>query len=117
MSRDPGLYLLDMVEACRKVQALIKGMDLAEFSEDWRTRDAVLHNLEIIGEAVKRLPEEPKQEAPEIPWKRIAGFRDVLAHAYFSTTTCCFDRWDGGLVHFVFFRTFPLSRSMITFQP
>jgi len=54
------------------------------FREDWRTRDAVLHNLEVIGEAVKRLPDEMKDSIPGIPWKRIAGFRDVLAHAYFS---------------------------------
>jgi uncharacterized protein with HEPN domain len=59
-------------------------MDLPTFSNDWRTRDAVLHNLEVIGEAVKRLPDELKANHPGIPWKRIAGFRDVLAHAYFS---------------------------------
>jgi uncharacterized protein with HEPN domain len=63
---------------------LIQDMDLPTFSMDWRTRDAVLHNLEVIGEAVKRLPNELKAPFPGIPWKRIAGFRDVLAHAYFS---------------------------------
>jgi uncharacterized protein with HEPN domain len=67
-----------------KVQALIQGVDLESFRTDWRTRDAVLHNLEVIGEAVKRVPEGLKIAFPNIPWKRIAGFRDVLAHAYFS---------------------------------
>ena len=84
MSRDAGLFLQDISEACAKVQTLVLDLDLPDFSMDWRTRDAVLHNLEIIGEAVKRLPSELKAPFPEIPWKRIAGFRDVLAHAYFS---------------------------------
>jgi uncharacterized protein with HEPN domain len=84
VSRDAGLFLQDISEACAKVQTLVLDLDLPDFSMDWRTRDAVLHNLEIIGEAVKRLPSELKAPFPEIPWKRIAGFRDVLAHAYFS---------------------------------
>ena len=84
MSRDPAQFLQDIVDACRKVQLLVLGHDLSTFAEDWRTRDAVLHNLEIVGEAVKRLPAEVKERFPAIPWKRIAGFRDVLAHAYFS---------------------------------
>jgi uncharacterized protein with HEPN domain len=84
VSRDPGLYLQDIADACRKVQLLIQGMELPDFSDDWRTRDAVLHNLEVIGEAVKRVPAELKTPFPGIPWKSISGFRDVLAHAYFS---------------------------------
>ncbi len=84
MSRDPGLYLQDILDASAKIEIVIQGINLAAFSEDWRIRDLVLHNLEVIGEAVKRLPEPLKAEAPEVPWKRIAGFRDILAHAYFS---------------------------------
>ena len=84
MLRDPGLFLQDIQEAGRKVQVLVLNLDLPAFSADWRTRDAVLHNLEVIGEAVKRLPDGLKAGFPGIPWKRIAGFRDVLAHAYFS---------------------------------
>ena len=60
MSRDPGLYLQDIATACRKVQTLVMDKDLSSFSKDWRTRDAVLHNLQVIGEAVKRVPEELK---------------------------------------------------------
>jgi len=66
------------------VQILVLEVSLPAFSSDWRTRDAVLHNLEVIGEAVKHLPDGLKAGFPGIPWKRIAGFRDVLAHAYFS---------------------------------
>jgi len=84
VSRDPGLYLQDILAACSKILILAEGLDLEGFSDDWRTRDAVLHNLEVAGEAVKRLPAEIIAAYHEIPWKRIAGFRDVLAHAYFS---------------------------------
>lgn len=84
MLRDPGLFLQDILDAGGKVQVLVGGIDLAAFSMDWRTRDAVLHNLEVMGEAVKRLPEGLKAGFPGVPWRRIAGFRDVLAHAYFS---------------------------------
>jgi uncharacterized protein with HEPN domain len=84
MSRDPGLYLQDILEAAAKIDTMLLGTDRTAFSGDWRIRDVVLHNLEVIGEAVKRLPEPLKAEAPEVPWKRIASFRDILAHAYFS---------------------------------
>lgn len=84
MSRDPGLYLQDILEAAVKIETMLLGIDQATFSGDWRIRDVVLHNLEVIGEAVKRLPEPLKAEAPEVPWRRIASFRDILAHVYFS---------------------------------
>jgi uncharacterized protein with HEPN domain len=49
-----------------------------------KTQDAVIRMFEIIGEAVKAIPEDWKETEPEIPWRQIAGFRDVLAHAYFA---------------------------------
>jgi uncharacterized protein with HEPN domain len=84
MSRDPGLYLSDILEAAGKIDSMLQGIEQAAFSGNWRIRDVVLHNLEVIGEAVKRLPEPMKAKSPEVPWKRIASFRDILAHAYFS---------------------------------
>lgn len=53
-----------------------------EFRRDVRTQDAVLRRLEIVGEAVKRLPAEFRDAHPSVPWKRIAGFRDVAIHHY-----------------------------------
>jgi uncharacterized protein with HEPN domain len=84
MSRDPGLYLQDIDAGCEKIRLLVEGMDFDTFTDDWRTRDAVLHNLKVIGDAVRRLPESFKARQPQIPWSRIVGFRDVLAHAYFT---------------------------------
>jgi len=57
----------------------------------------VIRNLEIIGEAVKYLPEEITGQFPEIPWRAIAGFRDILAHSYFRTEDSII--WDAATIH------------------
>jgi uncharacterized protein with HEPN domain len=59
-------------------------MSFPAFLADERTRDAVIRNLEVIGEAAKNLPEEVTTKAPEIEWRKIRGMRDVLAHGYFG---------------------------------
>ncbi len=84
MSRDPKLYLEDIFEAGEKILRFCEGMDETAFVGDELVQDAVLRNLEVIGEAVKRLPSSWKEHAPGIPWRDIAGFRDVIAHAYFG---------------------------------
>lgn len=84
MPRDAELYLADILEACRRIRGYVAGLDATGFAEDTRSADTVLRNLEIIGEAVKKLPPEMLARAPEIPWGDVAGLRDILAHAYFS---------------------------------
>lgn len=59
-------------------------MSYEQFVRDCRTVDAVIRNLEIIGEAVKQLPEDFRSPHSQIPWRRIAGLRDILAHTYFG---------------------------------
>ena len=83
MSRDPALLLADIAERCRLVLGWTAGLSQPAFEADRRAVDAVLRNLEVIGEAVKGLPEELRPRHPEIPWRKIAGFRDVLIHACF----------------------------------
>lgn len=84
MSREVDLWLEDILESGRLVSGWTRGLTPAEFRADRRTVDAVLRNLEVIGEAVKHLPEDLRSREPTIPWRRIAGLRDVLAHAYFA---------------------------------
>ncbi len=97
MSRDPELRLEDILEAGRLIELYISGFDYESFVKDRRTVDAVTRNLEIIGEAVKNLPEDITLQFPEIPWSAIAGFRDVLAHSYFRTEDSII--WDAALNH------------------
>ena len=84
MSRDPLLFLEDIEKSCDKVLRYTEGRSKEQvFGEEVRA-DAVLLNLHVIGEAVKNLPAQMRQQEPKTPWRQIAGMRDVLAHAYFG---------------------------------
>jgi len=80
------LYAEDIIQACNKVRRYVAGMSFESFAGDERTQDAVVRNLEIIGEAAKAIPDEVAARAPEIAWRNIRGMRDVLAHGYFGTS-------------------------------
>lgn len=97
MSRDPQLRLEDILEAGHLIESYIEGFEYESFIEDRRTVDAVVRNLEIIGEAVKNLPDDMTEPFPEIPWRAIAGFRDILAHCYFRTEDAIV--WDAAKKH------------------
>jgi len=84
MSRDESLYLEDIRECCEKVLKFTDGMTFKDFVHDDLHYDAVLRNLEIIGEAVKHVSEEQRKKFPKIKWRKIAGFRDIVAHSYFG---------------------------------
>jgi uncharacterized protein with HEPN domain len=84
MPRDSSVYLDDISTAIHRVQTYVAGMSREQFDDDEKTIDAVVRNLEIIGEAVKHLPQTLRDYQPQIPWQRIAGLRDILAHQYFA---------------------------------
>ena len=84
MSRDWLLYLDDLIESAEKIQRFLKGQSLDTFVADELLFDAVLFNLEVIGEAVKKLPQDAKSMAPEADWTGPARMRDLIAHHYFS---------------------------------
>jgi uncharacterized protein with HEPN domain len=86
MPRDHGLYLDDILEAIGNIREYVKGMDYEAFAQDRKTRDAVVRNLEIIGEAAGRLPESVRLAAPEIEWRKIMSLRNILAHEYFGVS-------------------------------
>lgn len=84
MLRDYKTYLDDIGEAIGKISRYTAGLTIETLADDEKTLDAVLRNLEIIGEAVKNLPEEIRQQHTETEWKKIAGLRDILIHRYFG---------------------------------
>ena len=81
--RDRQLYLRDIFAAMISIQEFIGGMDFEAFAADDKTASAVIRKLEIIGEATKNVPEEIRQNYPQVPWRQMAGMRDRLIHAYF----------------------------------
>ncbi len=84
MSRDWSLYLNDLVESAEKIERLLRGQTFDSFCDSEAIFDAVLFNLQVIGEAAKKLPEEATRAMPSIDWSRPARLRDLIAHHYFA---------------------------------
>ena len=76
--------LQDMLEAARRIVLYTENIAFEEFEKDFKTQDAVLHNLEILGEAAKNIPTEFQGEHPQLPWSEMARTRDFLIHHYFG---------------------------------
>ena len=77
-------YLQDILDAARKAQQFVAGMDLSQFVADDKTNFAVVRALEIIGEAAKRVPSSMRTRYAHLPWREMAGIRDKLIHEYFG---------------------------------
>ena len=84
MPRDFSVYLDDILKSISNIEEYIDDYSFEQFVEDKKTVDAVLRNLEIIGEAVKKVPEDVKSLWNNIEWRKISGLRDILIHAYFE---------------------------------
>lgn len=78
------LYLKNIVESIGKIERYIDGFDEQKFEADDKTQDAVIRQLEIIGEAARLLPDEIKEANPQVPWRSISGMRNHLIHRYFK---------------------------------
>jgi len=85
--RSIKLYLADIQEAIKKIEAFTKGMTLTSFKKDAKTIDAVVRNIEVIGEAAKHMPSKIRLKHVEIPWKEIIGTRSKVIHEYFGVDT------------------------------
>lgn len=87
MPRDPRVYVEDVLEAIRRIESYTAGMDFVAFAKNAMAIDAVVRNLEVIGEAAGRIPEDVRAAAPGIQWRKIIALRNVLAHEYFGIHT------------------------------
>ncbi len=81
MTKDPRVYLAHILECAKKIE-LFTADGKARFMRDGMVQDAVVRNFEIIGEAAKRLDDSYRTAHPEIPWRALAGLRDVFIHQY-----------------------------------
>ena len=84
MPRDYKAFINDIQEAIHRIELYTANLTIDDFSESQLYQDAVVRNLEIIGEAVKRLPDKLIDKYTDIVWKKIAGLRDILIDAYFG---------------------------------
>lgn len=84
MQRAHDLYLKDILDAIRKIENYSENLTYEEFIKDELRQDGVVKNLEVIGEAVKNIPDDLRNKKPDVEWKKIAGLRDILTHEYFG---------------------------------
>ena len=86
MSRERAIrdYLEDILQAVTDARDFIRGLDYDAFVRDRKTVSAVIRCLEVIGEAVKKIPADVRSRRPEVAWSEAAGMRDKLIHEYFG---------------------------------
>ncbi len=82
--RNIGDYLNDIMEMIADIRDFTKGMSYEDLDDDRKTLFAVIRCLEVLGEAVKKIPENIKNEYPEIPWQDMCDMRNVVVHEYFG---------------------------------
>ena len=82
--RHTKLLLGDIIDSVEKINTYTQSLTYDQFIEDSRTIDAVIRNLEIIGEASNRLPDELKDQTSEVDWHKIRGLRNRIVHGYFG---------------------------------
>jgi uncharacterized protein with HEPN domain len=84
MQRDESVYLRHILDAIARIETYLQWVDKASFLQQNLIQDGVIRQLEIVGEAVKRISEELKAKHGHVPWQNIAGMRDKLIHGYFG---------------------------------
>lgn len=84
MKKDPKIFLEHIKDSILLIEEYSRGTVKSEFIKNRPLQDAVIRRLEIIGEAVKNIPLSFRSQHPEIPWKQMAGMRDILIHEYFD---------------------------------
>jgi uncharacterized protein with HEPN domain len=99
------LFVEDMLEAIEKIERYIRGLTHETFVKNDMAVDAVIRNLEIIGEASRNIPEGLREKYPDIPWKRMIGLRNIAVHEYFGV--------DLGIIWEIISRNLPETKPKI----
>ena len=84
MKRSLKLFVYDIAESIKDIKSFLKGVSKKYFFKDKLRQNAVIRGLEIIGESTKNIPDSFREKYPEVQWRRIAGLRDIIIHAYFE---------------------------------
>lgn len=84
MKKDPKIFLNHILDSIAEIEKNLKGVSEENFHKITFKQDAVIRRLEIIGEAAKNIPGEVRKKYTFVPWRKIAGSRDVLSHRYFE---------------------------------
>lgn len=84
MKRNVKLYLQDIWESILAIEEYTQNLSEDRFYSNRQVQDAIIRRLKIIGEAVKNIDDDIRDKYPQIPWKKIAGMRDIIAHEYFG---------------------------------
>jgi uncharacterized protein with HEPN domain len=84
VKKDPQVFIDHILECIELVEDYLRGKTVEDFMGSTQLQDAVIRRIEIIGEATKNLPQDFKDKHPDIPWKEMAGMRDIIVHEYFG---------------------------------
>jgi len=85
--RDEIIFLEDILVCIEKIENYTENISESDFQQDNEKQDAVIRRIEIIGEAVKKITFKTREKYPQIPWREMAGMRDVIIHEYFGVST------------------------------
>ncbi len=84
MKRGLRLFIEDILESIRLIERYVRNVSKENLGNDQKLKDSVVRRLEIIGEAVKNIPDNFREKYPKVPWKKIVGLRDIIIHTYFN---------------------------------
>jgi uncharacterized protein with HEPN domain len=85
--KDDKIYVEHILQSINRINSYLAGKDYKSFTNDFLTQDAVVRQLEIIGEATKRISKDLRKLNPQVPWSDMAGMRDILIHDYLEVDT------------------------------